>query len=137
MDRCKLEYMIKNFDIKQKKKIIQEIDPYGSYKFIKDYSNFLLDPETEDFNILIQIPEILYIPGEKELFIKEFIEQYKLINELCIENNIYPFFKDYTNVAECEMTRLDIVKIVPEERLNEFFGVNSIRDYEPPVYNKK
>ena len=66
---------------------------------------------------------------------KHFIYQYELINELCIKNNAYPFFKDPTNVSECEKTRLDIVKIIPEEIINDFFGVESIIEYEPPKYN--
>lgn len=35
MDRCKLEYMIKNFDFKEKKKMIVLIDPYGDYELKK------------------------------------------------------------------------------------------------------
>ena len=136
MDRCKLEYMIKRFDFKEKKKIIQLMDPYGDYAFKKDISRFLLNPETTDFEILSQLPLIMYFPEEKEPFINEYIELYKSINELCIKNNTYPFFKDPTNVSECEKTRLDIVKIIPEELINDFFGVNSIRDYEPPIYEK-
>ena len=135
MDRCKLEYMIKKFDFKEKKKIIQLMDPYGDYAFKKDISRFLLDPETTDEEILNQLPIIMYFPEEKEPFINEYIELYKSINEFCIKNNAYPFFKDPTNVSECEKTRLDIVKIIPEELINDFFGVNSIRDYEPPIYN--
>ena len=63
------------------------------------------------------------------------IAQYKLINELCIENNTPPFFEDPTNIGECEKTRLDIVRIIPETILNEFFGVESIGYYEPPKLN--
>ena len=77
----------------------------------------------------------MYFPDEKEPFINEYIELYKSINEFCIKNNTYPFFKDPTNVSECEKTRLDIVKIVPEEYLNKFFGVDSLCEYEPPIYN--
>ena len=72
---------------------------------------------------------------EVEEVIASAIAQYKLINQICIENNAIPFFKDPTNVSECEKTRLDIVKIIPEEILNVFFGVESIRDYDPPKYN--
>ena len=135
MDRCKLEYMIKRFDFKEKKKIIQLMDPYGDYAFKKDISRFLLNPETTDFEILSQLPFIMYFPEEKEPFINEYIKLYKSINEFCIKNNTYPFFKDPTNVSECEKTRLDIVKIIPEEIINKFFGVECIRDYEPPLYN--
>lgn len=63
------------------------------------------------------------------------VAQYKLINEICIENNAVPFFKDPTNISECEKNRLDIVKILPEGIINKFFGVDSIGDYEPPKYS--
>ena len=158
MDRCKLEYMIKNFDFNEKKKIIKEMDPYGDYLFCKDICKFLINPDTEDVDILFFIgpchmlyynvcscesdPDIIELyrqDKEKELQeIKEkYINQYKLINDLCVKNNTYPFFKDPTDIKECEKTRVDIVKIIPENILNEFFGVDSLRDYEPPIYNSK
>ena len=154
MDRCKLEYMIKAFDFKEKKRIIQEMDPYGDYFFKKDLSRFLVDPNTTDVEILKYVGpySLLYyvvldagiedaalyrgnMEKEVEEVIASAIAQYKLINQICIENNAIPFFKDPTNVSECEKTRLDIVKIIPEEILNVFFGVESIRDYDPPKYN--
>ena len=67
---------------------------------------------------------------------EQFINQYKLINELCIQNNTYPFFKDPTNIAECEKTRLDLVRIIPEEIINKFYGVESLGDFEPPKYEE-
>ena len=135
MNRCKLEYMIKNFDIKEKKTMIWLIDPYGDYEFKKHISRFLLEPDTTDLKILNHLPVLKYYPDEKEPFIKKYISLYEEINKLCIKNNTYPFFKDPTNVSECEKTRLDIVKIIPEEIINKFFGVESILDYEPPKYN--
>lgn len=135
MDRCKLEYMIKNFDFKEKKKIIVLMDPYGDYEFKKDISNFLLDPDTTDFYILNNLPILQYFPEEKEPFLNKYINLYKEINELCIKNNTYPFFKDPTNVSECEKIRLDIVKIIPEKYINEYFGVGSLGEYDPPRYN--
>ena len=135
MDRCKLEYMIKNFDFKEKKKMIVLMDPYGDYEFKKDISNFLLDPNTTDYYILNNLPILNYFPEEKEPFLNKYIDLYKTINELCIKNNTYPFFKDPTNVSECEKTRLDIVKIIPEKYINEYFGVGSLGEYDPPRYN--
>lgn len=149
MDRCKLEYLIKGFDLDEKKRMIREIDPYGDYKFKKDISRYLLNHDTDDEEVLMFIgpyATMYYISKDesfKELMIKEqeeikeeYIQQYKLINELCIKNNRYPFFKDPNNIKECEKTRLDIVKIVPENIINEYFGVNSLGDYKPLVYNK-
>ena len=156
MDRCKLEYMIKRFDFKEKKKIICEMDPYQDYMFGKDISRFLLNPDTRDMEIIrfigpscmiyfcaceygedSEILQAYKMDMEREIEeIKEkYIAQYRKINELCIANGTYPFFKDPTNIAECERTRLDIVKIIPEEIINKFFGVESLRDYEPPKYN--
>ena len=154
MDRCKLEYMIKRIDFKEKKRIIMEIDPYADYFFKKDISNFLVNTETTDVEILkcvgpssllyyialshegSELPPLYRSEMEKEVeeVKAQAIAQYKLINELCIQNNTYPFFRDPTNVSECEKTRLDIVKIVPEIIINNFFGVDSLRDYEPPKY---
>ena len=156
MNRCKLEYMIKRFDIKEKKRVIQEIDPYGDYMFKKDLSNYLVNPDTKDIEILkyvgpssmiyyiclenedSELARLYKMDMEKEVKeIKEqFINQYKLINELCKNNNTYPFFKDPTNIAECEKTRLDLVRIIPEEIINKFYGVESLGDFEPPFYKK-
>ena len=156
MDRCKLEYMIKNFDIKEKKKMIQLIDPYGDYMFKKSVSKYLENPDTTDPDVLIYVAplasyyytEILYndiesakmhkMEAEKEIadVKQQFINQFKLINDLCIKNNTYPFFKDPTNLVECEKTRLDLVRIIPEKIINEFFSVENFGDYYPPKYNK-
>ena len=155
MDRCKLEYMYKRFEFQEKKRMIREIDPYGDYFFKKDLSRYFVDPDTTDIEILQYVgpySSMYYIALSYEdseldslyrsnmenevLEVKEkAIAQYKLINELCIKNNTPPFFKDPTNISECEKTRLDIVKIVPEKILNEFFGVDGLGDYEPPKYN--
>lgn len=151
MDRCKLEYMIKRFDFNEKKRIIMEMDPYGDYKFKKDISRYLLNPDTKDEDVLMYIgpyTTMYFVSNKddefKELMEKEleeikeeYINQYKLINELCIKNNTYPFFEDPTNIKECEKTRLDIVRIIPEKIINKFFKVDSLRDYEPPMYKKK
>lgn len=151
MDRCKLEYMIKRFDFNEKKRIIMEMDPYGDYKFKKDISRYLLDPDTKDEDVLMYIGPYttMYFVSNKDDEFKElmeqeleeikeeYINQYKLINELCIKNNTYPFFEDPTDIKECEKTRLDIVRIIPEKIINKFFKVDSLRDYEPPMYKKK
>lgn len=136
MDRCKLEYMIKNCTFEQKKHIIREVDPYGNYMFGSLICQFLKDPDNVDEDVLF----IVSVGGDEQILNEEkqrYIDQYKKINDLCIEYNMYPFFKDPTNIKESEATRQDIIKIIPEEMLNDFFGVNSIRDYEPPLYDDK
>ena len=151
MDRCKLEYMIKRFDFNEKKRIIKEVDPYGDYKFKKDISRYLVNPDTDDEEILMYIGpySMLYFVSNKDEEYKklmeqevneikeEYINQYRLINELCIKNNTHPFFDDPNNIKECEKTRLDIVRIIPERLINEYFNVDSLRDYEPPLYKKE
>ena len=134
MDRCKLEYLIKNFDIKEKKEIIREMDPCGTYFLKKHCSAFLLNPD--DPYLLEYFQELEYFPEMKDEIIQEAIIHYKKVNDLCINNNTYPFFKNPTNFKECEETRLDLVKMIPKEILNEFFGVKHIRYYEPPKYSE-
>lgn len=133
MYRCKLEYMIKYIELKESKNIVHEMDPYGNYFFQKHRSKFFLNPDAE--NLFEYFPEFEFVSEMKEELIEEAISKYKKINELCIKNNIFPFFKDPTNVSECEKTRLDLVEIIPEEIINKFFGVDSIRDYTPHRYN--
>ena len=149
--------MIKRFDFKEQKRVIKEMDPYGDYFFKKDLSNYLVNPDTNDIEILQYVGPcsmIYYVAlsyedsemvslyqSEMETEVQEVkekaIAQYKLINDLCIANNTQPFFKDPTNISECEKTRLDIVRIIPEEYINKFFGVESLGDYEPPKYNEE
>lgn len=109
--------------LKKKNKMIELIDPRGVYEF------------REDSNILYSFPQFKYFPDEKDLLINKFIRLYKQINELCRINNINPFFNDPTNVSECEKTRLDLIRVLPEEYINDFFGVGSFRDYKPPKYD--
>ena len=133
MDRCELEYLIKRIDLTERKIIIHKMDPYRQHFFQEYCSKFLLNPDDE--YIYEYYPEFEFFPEMKEELIEEAILKYKNINELCIKNNIHPFFENPSNILESENTRLDIVKIIPEEILNKFFGVESIRDYEPPKYN--
>ena len=73
----------------------------------------------EQNELLIEILELIRSEKSNKEIKEQFINQYKLINELCKNNNTYPFFKDPTNIAECEKTRLDLVRIIPEEIINK------------------
>ena len=134
MNRCKLEYMYKNMTIEKRKEMIQEIDPKGEYMFNHLICKFLKDPETTN-------PDILkYIVGWRnpeniENVKQKYIQQYEKINKLCKENKTYPFFKTPNNIKESEETRLDLIKLMPESKLNKFFGVEDFWDYKPPIYN--
>ncbi len=127
-----MEYRIKRFDIKEQRKLLAEIDLYGRRFFTPECSRFLLNPSDE---LLFEyFPEFEFFPEMQEERIQVAISKYKAINELCIRNNTCPLFDDPEAVAECEKTRLELVRIVPEEILNAYFGVTSIREYEPPIY---
>ena len=133
MDRCKLEYMIKRFDFNEKKRIIMEIDPYGDYKFKKNISRYLLDPDTKDEDVLMFVGPYttMYFVSNKDDEFKElmeheleeikeeYINQYKLINELCIKNNTYQeaivwrdevlvAMKDLRKVVDILETKVDV-----------------------------
>ena len=83
------------------------MDPYGKYFFQKYSSRFFLNPD----NPLLWecFPKFEFMLQMKEELIEEAISKYRKINELCIKNNMYPFFKDLTNICESEKTRLDLV----------------------------
>ena len=91
-----------------------------------------------NLKVYIESAKMHKMEAEKEIadVKQQFINQFKLINDLCIKNNTYPFFKDPTNLVECEKTRLDLVRIIPEKIINEFFSVENFGDYYPPKYNK-
>lgn len=55
MDRCKLEYMYKNLEFEEKKKLVRLMDPNADYEFRKYMSRFLVNPETDDIDILFLI----------------------------------------------------------------------------------
>lgn len=156
MDRCKLEYMIKRLDFKDKKELIRKIDYEGDYEFNRDISKFLLNPDTKDPEILTYVGPYCNLYYHSYMFYKRVNEEYKedmekeleevkekfrnifkAINDLCIKNNTYPLFEDPNDLRKCEETRLDLIEPVPEEILNKFFGVDSLRTYEPPLYIKK
>ncbi len=136
MDRCKLDYIFKNFNAMQKKRMVQEIDPFGVYMFNEFICKFLKDPDTTDKDILCFIPGWRN-PKHIETCKERYRDQYKKINDICIHNNIAPFFKNPNNIKESELTRLDLIKLVPEENLNKFYGVKDYWSYEPPTHNEE
>lgn len=133
MNRSKLEYFIKNLMEYKKKEIIEEIDPNGDFKFDHLTIEFLKNPDTTDPFVLLAVPNYMD-PTFVEAYKQKYVKQFELINDLCIKNNIYPFFKDPTNLVESELTREEICEQVHESILNEFFNVKSFREYQPPIY---
>ena len=137
MDRSKFEYLTKyvfrNCGEDKWWELKETVDLENKYEFNFLIVKFLKNPDTTDENILIAIPNY-----ENSVNIEEckqkYIKIFKRINALCIECKIYPFFKNPSDLRESEITREDLCRQVPEEKLNNFFGVESFYDYNPPVY---
>lgn len=134
MQRSKLEYLTKNLQHKSKLDLIEKIDPNNDYDFDLLAEKFLREPDTKDPFILLAIPNYMD-PTFVEKYKQKYVKKFEEINELCIKNKIKPFFKDPTNLRECELTREDLCEQVYESELNEYFNVKSFRDYDPPVYD--
>ena len=133
MERCKLEYAIKNLPEFKKGKFIEEVDPNGDYEFDFLVAKFLRNPDTKDPFILLAVPNYTD-PAFVEAYKQKYIKKFEKINQMCIENRIYPFFKNPKDLAECEATREDLCELECESVLNAFFGVERFRDYNPPIY---
>jgi len=130
MDRRKLEYLLKRVNINDLKEIYWIIDTEGINGFSKKVCNCLKTGDTM-YGVLS--------PREREELDIEFMVKYMIkfdeINEICIKNKTHPLFKDPKNLIECEITREDLIKLVPEEELNKFFKVSDFKEYIPPVYD--
>ena len=133
MDRSKLEYLIKNLPICKQHEMIEEMDPDGDYEFNFLTKKFLKNPDTKDPFVLLAVPNP-YDPASVEAFKEKYVKQFEKINALCIQNKIYPFFDNPKDLRSSELTREDLCCQQHESYLNEFFGVKSFRDYNPPVY---
>jgi len=133
MDRSKLEYMIKNLPEHKKWEFQEQVDPDGSYEFDDSTVKFLKNPDTQDPFILLAVPNYMD-PASIEAYKEKYVKKFEKINAMCIENKIYPFFKNPKDLAESEETREDICEQEHESILNAFFGVERFRDYNPPIY---
>ena len=133
MDRSKLEYLLKNLSIKDKNEIIVEIDPDGDYAFGFLVKKFLKNPDSNDPFVLLALPDP-DDPACIEAFKQKYVKQFEKINALCIKHKIYPFFDNPQDLPASELKREDLCCQVHESWINEFFGVESFYDYNPPVY---
>ena len=133
MISSKLEYMIKNINIKSKKDLIYKIDYENCLDFFSLASEALLKIDTLDPSISKVVVDVCN-PKEVMIFKRRYTYIFEEINQICIDNKICPLFKDPYNLKECEETRLDLIAPVDEEVLNEYFNVKSFYDYNPPVY---
>ena len=143
MNVSKLDYLLKNLSVADKNKFIVEMDPNGEYEFSFLDVEFLKNPDSKDPFVLIAIPG--YCPDLEydsclslvEEYKQKFIKIFENINNLCLKHKIKPFFKDPTNVVECELTREDLCAEVHESVLNKFFKTKSYYDYYPPLYEEE
>ena len=138
---CKLEYLIKNIDIIPKKRLIFLIDKDNWDQFHKSSIEKLeefkkLQPvygDSKDYKVW----SYKCAKRRDAQLRKEFEEIFTEINQICMDNHTYPIFEDPSNIEECLKTRKDLLYVYDDDKeLNEFFGVKSFFDYEPPRYKK-
>lgn len=134
MDRCKLEYMIRNLSSDAREEILDIIDPKGEYHFHSLARDFLMNPDTKNVWILSFIPAN-YKPENIENTKLLYSLYFKRINEIMIENKHFPIFENPENLTASELTRRDILKKQSERYLNELFNTDSYYSYNPPIYN--
>lgn len=138
MITCKLEYMIKNIDIKPWKRLVFLIDKDSQFEFheyyIEKLKEFKKRIPVEGDSKNIEVWRYKNAKRSDQQLRLQYENIFKEINQICIENRTYPIFKDPSNIEECLETRKDLLAIKDEKVINEFFGVNSFTEYTPPIY---
>ena len=131
MDRCKLEYMLRNFNAEDKEEIIYRMTDSRDW-FNSRIVDFLLAPDMKD-PIKLSMAGI-HKPEQIESWKKIYASRFKYLNEICLRNKIEPFFKNPDDLTESELTREDLLKKMSERVLNSWFGCDSYYSYNPPIY---
>lgn len=131
MDRCKLEYMIRNFSAEDRSEIIFRMTDTRDWfnTFVRD---FLLEPDMNDI-IKLSLAGI-HKPEQIETWKEIFASRFKYLNELCLRNKTMPFFDNPDDLRESELMREELLKRVSERYLNAWFGCDSYYSYKPPIY---
>ena len=134
MDYSMLEYMTRGIEWNTRKKLIDMMisDKDGMFNFL--ILDFLKDPYTTNRFKLMPISNY-HKPENVEAVRQQYRQHFAKINQMCIENGIYPFFDDPNDLADCEGMREYLIHQWPEWILNKHFKVNSYYEYIPPVYN--
>ena len=135
MDYSMLEYMTRGIEWKTRQALIHMMDPNNSsmlFNFL--IRDFLKDPYTTNRYKLLAIPNAKD-PEKVEMVRQQYRQHFAKINQMCIENGIYPFFDDPNDIADCESTRERLIRQWPEWLQNKHFKVNSYYDYTPPAYD--
>lgn len=138
MKTCKLEYMIRNMNEDSKSEIIYLFDKNSEFIFssfnIKAVEDFKkLKPVSGDSLEAFEYKNAYYLYMSLSLRYETIFNR---INEIFIENNVYPIFNDPSNLEECFVIRKDMLLAMSYNRANEFFGVNNYREYTPPKFKK-
>lgn len=135
MIRCKLEYLIKKIDIISRKRLIFLIDKDNHFDFHRVNTKAIEDFKNVQYDLSDEINQILYeVEKENDRSLREKYEKiFTEINQICIDSNLYPIFKDPSNTEECLKLREDLLKVYDEEDIKRFFGGKSLLDYEPPL----
>lgn len=131
--RYKLEYMIRNFSDLDREEVLKMIDREGVNYFHSLARDFLMNPDTKDIYTLSFIPAN-YKPENIEFTKNLYTSIFRYINEIFIRNKAYPVFENPEDLTSSELTRREIVKLYPERHLNDYFGTDAFRNYEPPIY---
>ena len=138
MDKwSKLGYLTSGMNIIPRKRLIYLIDPDGENDFnsviLNSFINFKLEEpaELEGYKGRSYKNSLERHNRERENYIQIFRE----INQICVDNETYPLFKDPTNIEECFKTRLDLLLSREIRELNEIFGVDVYKQY-PKKYIK-
>ena len=133
MERIKLEYLLKRLKIEDLKEYYYLIDVRGIFTFDEYVCEILGNPECKNTIILSRFS---WDKNDRQFAccIKYYKDLFKHLNKLCTRNNTYPLFPHPKNLVECIKIREDLVKEVPEEELNAFYGVAKFQDYIPEEY---
>lgn len=135
MIRCKLEYLIKNIEIRSRKRLIFLFDKDSQFEFHRVRTRSIEEFKNSQYDLTDEYQRIMYEveKDNDESLRKEYENIFKEINEICIDNNTYPIFNDPTNTEECLKLREDLLKEYNEEDIKKFFDGKTLRDYEPPI----
>ena len=129
-----LDYMTRGIEWNARMDLVDMMEPKNNGIFNFIIVKFLKDPYTTNEYKLMAIPNY-ETPENVEAVRVKFREHFAKINQMCIANGIYPFFKDPNDLAECESMREYLIRKWPEWLMNRDFNVDGYHLYKPPVYD--
>ena len=130
-----LDYMTRGIEWNARQKLIRMLDPHSDtmlFNFL--IVKFLKDPYTTSKFKLCAIPNYQN-PENVEAVREKYRLHFAKINEMCIANGIYPFFKDPNDLQQCESMRECLIHKWPEWLMNKEFKVDGYHLYTPPAYD--